>query len=240
MELGYRIFDSQLIRQLDLSLIQISVWRTSEADIQRVKILGDMIKSAGKRFVIHPMDVYLSDIHEKIREENLNRVKRFAQMADLGLIIHDEVLPDGQPLAGRWRECFQSGLADLEEICPVSLENARDCHHAIWFWKTFAHHITFDIGHFESCGMNSLDVVGQLKPECIRKLTFVHLHRSNGLKPNGLIDHWPLIPGCREIETLKELQRLKPDIKVVLELDTAEDIMDSLDALRSDSLYGEK
>ncbi|MGA1874294.1 MAG: hypothetical protein ACMUIA_01670, partial [bacterium] len=127
MELGYRIFDSQLIRQLDLPLIQISVWRTSEADIQRVKILGDMIKSAGKRYVIHPMDVFLSDIHEKIREENLNRVKRFAQMADLGLIIHDETLPDGQPLSGRWRECFQSGLADLEKICPISLENARDC-----------------------------------------------------------------------------------------------------------------
>ena len=235
MEFGYRIFDSSLIKQIDLSLIQISVWRTSEADIQLVKMLTDYIESAGKRHVIHPMDVHLSDIHSHIRQGNLEMVKRFAQMADLGLIIHDEPMPDGQPLKGEWRKCFRRGLAELEKICPISIENALDCRHAPWFWKTFAQRITFDIGHFESAGMDSLEVINKLNQELIDKIDFVHLHRSNGPKANGLIDHWPLVPGCPELKTLQRLRQLKPDLKVILELDTAEDIRESQEVLQAAS-----
>jgi len=236
MEFGYRIFDSYLINQIDLPLIQISVLRTCEADIQRVKILADLIRSAGKRFVIHPMDVNLSDTQKVVRERNLSQVKRFAELADLGLIIHDELLPDRQRLRGEWLENYRAGLAELEQICPVSIENARDSRNAPWFWQTLARQITFDIGHFESEGIDSLDLVNTLSPELIQKINFIHLHRSNGLKPNGLIDHWPLTPECRELKTLRKLAELKPDLKVILELDTAQDILESRRALRLESL----
>ena len=120
MEFGYRIFDSLLIKQIDLSLIQISVFRTSEADIQLVKMLIEYIKSAGKRYVIHPMDVHLSDIHPQIRQQNLEMVKKFAQMADfdLGLIIHDEIMPDGQPLKEEWQKGYRMGLAQVGKNLP--------------------------------------------------------------------------------------------------------------------------
>ncbi|MEW5804239.1 MAG: hypothetical protein AB1847_19260 [bacterium] len=236
MEFGYRIFDFELIGQVDLPLIQISVLRTSESDIQRVKILSDHIKSAGKRYVIHPMDVYLSDTQKVVRDHNLKQVKRFAEMADLGLIIHDEVMPSRQKLDEERQENYRAGLAELEQICPVSIENARDSKNAPWFWETFARRITFDIGHFESEGIDSLELTGTLSPELVQKLDSVHLHRSNGLKPNGLIDHWPVIPGCRELKTLRKLSELKPDIKVILEVDTANDILESRLALRAESL----
>jgi sugar phosphate isomerase/epimerase len=236
MEFGFRIFDFELMGQVDLPLIQISVLRTSESDIQRIKILADLIKTAGKRSVIHPMDVYLSDTQKMVRDHNLRQVKRFAEMADLGLIIHDEVTPDRKRLEGERLENFQAGLAELETICPVSIENARDSRGAPWFWQTFARQITFDIGHFESEGIDSLELAGTLSPELVQKLTFVHLHRSNGLKPNGLIDHWPVVPGCRELKTLRKLAELKPDIKVILELETAVDILESRHALRAESL----
>ncbi|MEW6382111.1 MAG: hypothetical protein AB1611_21255 [bacterium] len=238
MEFGYRIFDSQLISQVDLPLVQISVFRTSEADIQRVKILADIIRSAGKRFVIHPMDVNLSDTQQVVRERNLTQVKRFAEMADLGLIIHDELLPDRQKLQGEWQENYRSGLAELEKICPVSLENSRDSQNAPWFWQTFARHITFDVGHFESQGIDSFELVSTLSPELIEKINFIHLHRSNGMKPNGLIDHWPIVQGCRELKTLRKLAELKPDLKVILEVDTANDILESRRALRLESFLG--
>ena len=236
MEFGYRIFDFELIGQVNLPLIQISVLRTSESDIQRVKMLVDLIKSAGKRYVIHPMDVYISDTQKVVRDHNLKQIKRFAEMADLGLIIHDEVTPDRQRLDGERQENFQAGLAALEEICPVSIENARDSRGAPWFWQTFAQRITFDIGHFESEGIDSLELASNLSPELVQKLDSVHLHRSNGLKPNGLIDHWPVVPGCRELKTLRKLGELKPDLKVILEVDTATDILESRHALRVESL----
>jgi hypothetical protein len=236
MELGYRIFDFELIGQVDLPLIQISVLRTSESDIQRVKMLTDLIKTAGKRYVIHPMDVYISDTQKVVRDHNLKQIKRFAEMADLGLIIHDEITPDKQRLSGERQENFQSGLAELEEICPVSIENARDSHGALWFWQTFARRITFDIGHFESEKIDSLEIASNLSQELVQKLDSVHLHRSNGLKPNGLIDHWPVVPGCRELKTLRKLSEIKPGLKVILEVDTATAILESRHALRVESL----
>lgn len=235
MELGYRIFDSFMIKLCPLPLIQISVMRTSEADLQRVKMLAEMVKTAGKRFVIHPMDVFLSDPHPQIRQENLVMIQRFAEMTDLGLIIHDEIMPDGQVLRDKRSELFQQGVAELEKICPVALENARDSRHALWFWETFSHQITFDIGHFESDKIDSLAIAKGLSSELATRLAFVHLHRSNGPKPNGLIDHWPLTPDCRELKTLRQLLELKPDLKVILELESKEDIEESLEVLQGES-----
>ena len=83
--------------------------------------------------------------------------------------------------------------------------------------------------------MNSLEIVNKLDQEFIDRLHYVHLHRSNGLKPNGLIDHWPLVAGCPELKTLQRLRELKPDLKVILELDTAEDVRESRAVLRAAS-----
>jgi len=45
-------------------------------------------------------------------------------------------------------------------------------------------------------------------------------------------DHQPLRPGCREIEALKMLRERKPDLRVIVELDAAEEGMrESLELL---------
>jgi hypothetical protein len=46
-------------------------------------------------------------------------------------------------------------------------------------------------------------------------------------------DHQPLVTGCREIEALKEMLKRKQDVRVILELDAAEDGMrESIELLR--------
>jgi hypothetical protein len=43
----------------------------------------------------------------------------------------------------------------------------------------------------------------------------------------------PLVPGCREIEALKELIRRRPDVRVVLELDAGTEGMgESIELLK--------
>jgi sugar phosphate isomerase/epimerase len=229
MRLGYRIFDEKdIIPELDL--VQITVWHRSEKDLRRTSHMAMELKRRGIGFVIHPAGLYLSETREGVREGYLRSLKRYAEMADLALIVHDETLPDGRTLEGAWREAYREALLELEDLCRVSIENAFDSPNALSFWREFASSITFDVGHFRSAGMDVLKVVDQLGEEHIGALDFIHLHRNNGPRKWGITDHWGLISGCPEIEALERLLEIKDDLKVILEVDGRE-IYQSMEAL---------
>jgi sugar phosphate isomerase/epimerase len=113
----------------------------------------------------------------------------------------------------------------------ISFENATHVADVRWFWDNYAESITFDIGHAEVAGLDSIAFVRSLDDETVGKIEYVHVHRNNGLH-GGITDHWPLTPGCREVEALRELLRRKSGIGVILELNETEQIGESLRILR--------
>ena len=233
INIGFRIFDDTYIDKFDLDLVQISVWHNNEEDIQHVAELARKLKELGRRFIVHPASLELSETRPEVRKHYLDTLRKYAHMSDLGLIIHDETLAWGGRLGGEWKYSYMSALAELEQICPVSIENARDSTDAFWFWDTYARSITFDIGHFEAAGMDTFQVVYDLQEEMVEKLDYIHIHRNNGMKDIGITDHWPLVEGCAELEILKKLLEKKPEAKVILEVDGENDIKESLDVINS-------
>jgi sugar phosphate isomerase/epimerase len=233
MNLGFRILDETYMDKFELSLVQISIWHNREEDFLIAGQLAQKLRELGKRFVIHPSSLDLSETRSGIREYYLSTLKRYAQISDLGIIIHDETLAWGGRLEGCWLEAYKAALAELERISGISIENARDSSDIFWFWETFAGSITFDIGHFEAAGMDPFNVIENLTDEMIQKIDYIHLHRNNGRKDIGITDHWPLVEGCIELEVLKKLLKLKPDAKVILEVDGEDDIRKSLQVINS-------
>lgn len=236
MNLGFRISDKTYFHKFDLSFVQISVWHRSEEDIERIKDLANEVKKRNKRFVIHPFSLYLSETRREKREYYLKTLKKYAEIADLGLIIHDETVPGIGRLQGGWSDAYQEALAEIKKICPVSIENGNDCPSVLSFWKTYASSIVFDIGHFEVAEMDCYQVIKEMEEEkLIGKLDYIHLHRKNGMRENmGICDHWPLVEKCPEIAILKRLLKLKPDVKVILEVDGEEDLRSSLEVLEKE------
>ncbi|MFQ5900339.1 MAG: sugar phosphate isomerase/epimerase family protein [Thermodesulfobacteriota bacterium] len=231
MNLGYRIFDDTYIDKFALNLVQISVWYNRDEDFQRVSQLAQRLRQMGKRFVIHPTSTYLSETKTYLRRHYLDTLKRYAEISDLGLIVHDETLSWQGRLKGDWKDAYMSALNELEQICNVSIENACNSSDILWFWQTFAHSITFDIGHFETAGMDCFKVIKSLTKEMIQKLDYIHLHRNNGKKESGITDHWPLVEDCAELKVLKRLLELKPEVRVILEVDREMDIRKSLQVI---------
>ena len=82
--------------------------------------------------------------------------------------------------------------------------------------------ITIDIGHLETAGVDSISFVRDLPEQFLERTAFVHMHHK-GAERWGVADHWPLEPGCREIEALKILLARKRDLRVILELDAGDD-----------------
>lgn len=236
MKLGFRILDDSYIDKIDLDLVQISIWHFREEEFRKAARLAQRLRELGKRFVIHPASLDLSETREEERKYYLDTLKRYAEICDLGLIVHDETLAWGGRLEGTWKYSYMSALAELEQICPVSIENARDSLDIFWFWNNFARSITFDIGHFLAAGMDCFRLIHQLTGEMIKKIEYVHLHRNNGRKDIGITDHWPLVDGCMELEILKKLLEIRPEVKVILEVDGEEDIKKSLEAINSAGL----
>jgi hypothetical protein len=57
------------------------------------------------------------------------------------------------------------------------------------------------------------------------------MHRNGALR-GGLTDHWPLLPGCRELQALRELLKRKRDVGVILEINETWETGTSLSLLR--------
>ncbi len=215
MLVGYRITRPEEAGRFRADLVQISVYRGMEGNVQRVAGCARACRRIGRPYVIHPVNYSLADSDPRA----LSELKEMARWSDLGFILHDEVAPDGGRLTGRLAEDLRKNADELH--VPVSFEDAVNVGDVIWFWSNFALSITLDVGHLESAGIDSLEFVKKLDAQTLGKIDFVHMHRKHLLR-GGLTDHWPLVPGCRELLALQELVRSRPGVRAVLELNEEE------------------
>ncbi|MEW6599342.1 MAG: hypothetical protein AB1499_00070 [Nitrospirota bacterium] len=225
MLIGTRVLYPEEVDYWDADLLQISVYRGMEGGLDFMRKCVRVCKDAGVRFVIHPVKYSL------LQQDTFGELLEMAELADLALILHDEKSPDGSRLSGESESMFRKSLDRLREVTEVSLENSTNTRDIHWFWNNFADSVTLDIGHVESSGLDSVDFVQSLDETVIEKLRFVHIHRNNGLR-GGITDHWPLAPGCRELNALRELLNVKSDISIILEINEIEKINESLGLLR--------
>jgi sugar phosphate isomerase/epimerase len=234
MELGYRIIRPHDVGKQPLHFAQISLWRSANWGVadgeQAVKDaieIASACRMGGIRTVFHPLEYPLSNEHAA---QTLGVLRRLAAASDLGIILHDEGGGGGKRLTAVEEAVFEKNLAEISDLCPVSIENAFNSGDVTWFWERFVVpapknvSITLDIGHLESADIDSISFIRDLPERLISRVTFAHLHHK-AEERYGIKDHWPLVPGCREIEALKVLLLRRPAVHVVLELDAAEDGM---------------
>lgn len=221
---GYRITSPGEAGLFEADLLQISVYHGNPGNIERVRQCVQACGRLGRPFVVHPVNYSLL-----AGGGGLAELRAMAHLAapGLGLILHDEINPaGGGRLRGESGNLVRDIAGELESICPVSFENAVYVKDAIWFWENFASSITLDIGHLEAAGIDSPGFVKSLPPGLVEKINYVHMHRNFAFR-GGITDHWPLIPGCRELEALGELLKRKSDFGAILELDP-EEVKESL------------
>jgi sugar phosphate isomerase/epimerase len=184
-------------------------------------------KKRGIRTVFHPLEYPLANEHDV---DTLDVMRRLAGACDLALIIHDEGGASGKRLSPSEEKVFEKNLGEISSLCPVSIENAFNTGDVSWFWERFVVpapknvSITLDIGHLESADIDSIAFIRGLSDRLAERIQFAHMHHK-AEERFGIRDHWPLVPGCREIEALKVLLTRRPDVHVVLELEAAEDGM---------------
>jgi sugar phosphate isomerase/epimerase len=232
MEIGYRIIRPEDVGAQPLRFAQISLWRTADwgvADGERavnetIQIAGTC-RQRGIRTVFHPLEYPLTGEHAA---RTMDVMRRLASAADLGIIIHDEGGAGGQRLSAAEETSFEKNLRVISALTTVSIENAFNSGDITRFWERFVVpapktvSITLDIGHLESADIDSIAFVRNM-PE--------HLL---GAERYGIKDHWPLVSGCREIEALRVLLSRKPDLRVILELETkGEGVRESIELLRT-------
>ncbi len=226
MILGTRVVHPGEINRWGAELLQISVYRKMKNNLSEMRECARLCREKEIPYVVHPVGY---SIREK---EMLNDVMEMAGCADLALILHDEIRDDGSRLIGEDEVQFRKALEKLGSITNISIENAADTSDIQWCWDSYAENITLDIGHVESAGYDSVAFVTSLDAATVDKIRFVHMHRNNGLH-GGITDHWPLNRECRELQALKQLLKVKPDVGVILELNEVEMIGNSLDLLTS-------
>lgn len=224
MRIGTRLVNPEEVGLWNAELLQISVYRNMENNLDIMIDSARACREAGIDYVIHPLGYSLLD--EKVFET----LALIAEWSDLALILHDERTPEGERLTGSNKMQFQRSIDELGAITHISLENSTNTADVQWFWETFADSITIDIGHIESAGLNSVEFIKSLDDDIIHKIEFAHMHRNNGLH-GGITDHWPLRRECREIKALEELMKKKSDISVILELNETDEIGESLSIL---------
>ena len=241
MKIGYRIIRPQDVGTQPLRFAQISLWRIADwgvADGERAVTqaieLALACRQRGIRAVFHPIEYPLINEHADL---TMNALRRLAAASDLGIIIHDEGGPDGRRLTDSEASQFEKNLHGISRLCHVSIENAFNSNDSPWFWERFVApaddqvSITLDIGHLESAGQDSIAFVRTMPQHLVRRVNFVHMHRAAEDR-YGIKDHWPLLPGCRELGALKELLVRKQDLWVVLELEVREEgVRESIELL---------
>jgi len=243
MQIGYRIIRPGDVGKQPLQFAQISLWRTANwgvADgahaVKEAIEIAEACKSRGIRTVYHPLEYPLTG---ELAPRNMEVMRQLAAASDLGLIIHDEGGAGGKRLSDEEEKAYEKNIAKISSLCPVSIENAFNSGDVTWFWERFvvpapkSVSITLDIGHMESADINSIDYVRDMPERLMERVNFVHMHHK-AEERYGIKDHWPLEPGCREIEALKILLSRKKDVRVVLELDAAKSGMNrSIDLLKN-------
>jgi sugar phosphate isomerase/epimerase len=65
--------------------------------------------------------------------------------------------------------------------------------------------MTLDFGHLELAGLDSAAFIRNMQPALIQRIRFAHIHHHDSKATRDIKDHRPLVPGCREIDALKEL-----------------------------------
>jgi hypothetical protein len=242
MQIGYRIIRPSDVGTQSVNFVQISLWHSADwgvADGDRgvreaIETAGKC-KSLGIRTVYHPLEYPLTG---ERAPKSIEVMRRLASASDLGLIIHDEGGPDHGRLTGAEAVQYCVNVRALSGLCPVSIENSFSSRDIIWFWERFVVpmpetvSITLDIGHLEGAGLDSTVFAQKLEDHLVSRIHFVHIHHHDSLA-RGVKDHRPLVHGCREIETLKILLNRKKDLRVIVELDAADEGMkESIELLK--------
>ena len=242
MQIGYRIIRPSDIGTQAVNFAQISLWRKAdwgvtdgERGVLEAISTARRCREKGIRTVFHPLEYPMTGRHA---DGTVDMIRQLATVSDLGIIIHDEG-GEGGRLSGVEAVQYGVNVRSLSRICPVSIENSYDSGDITWFWERFvlpmpdAVSITLDIGHLELAGIDSVGFVKAMPENLISRLQFVHMHHHDGDGPHAVKDHRPLVPGCREIEALKLLLKRKKDLRVIVELDAADQGMkDSIELLR--------
>jgi sugar phosphate isomerase/epimerase len=226
MKIGTRVLYPEEVDIWEAELLQISVYYGMKHNLDIMSDCVHACKTAGISYVIHPVGYSMFD------RKMLKDLRKMAEITDIGIILHDERSPDGGRIEGRDEDRLLNAIGELRSITGISFENATNTHDVRWFWNTFAGSITLDIGHIESAGLDSVEFVRTLEEEHLQKIRFVHMHRNNGMH-GGITDHWPLTAGCREMEALRSLLKVRYDISVILEINEIEMIPESLDILKA-------
>jgi sugar phosphate isomerase/epimerase len=243
MEIGYRIVRPGDVGTQPLQFAQISLWHTTdwgvavgERAVTEAIEIAEACRTRGIRTVFHPLEYPLAG---ERAQNTLAVMRRLARACDLAIIIHDEGGADGRRLSPDGEKAFERNLSEISSLCPVSIENAFRSGDVTWFWERFVVpspenvSITIDIGHLESADIDSIVFIRDLPERLVNRVQFAHMHHKAGER-YGIKDHWPLVPGCREIEALKVLRMRRPDIRVVLELDaTKDDMGQSIELLKN-------
>ena len=235
MELGYRIIRPDDVGKYPLPFAQISLWRTANWDVadgeeavRQAIAIAQRCKTRGIRTVFHPLEYPLTG---ERAPQTLEVMLRLATVSDLGIIVHDEGGKDRQRLSVAEADTYEKNVMEISGLCHLSIENSYDSGDSTWFWERFVVpappgvSITLDIGHLELAGLDSVLFIRDLPQRFIERIKFAHLHHHDHRGPREVQDHKPLVSGCREIEALKVLLARKSDIRIVLELDAAEDGM---------------
>jgi len=235
MELGYRIIRPDDVGKYSLSFAQISLWRTANWDVaegeeavRQAIAIAQTCKTRGIRTVFHPLEYPLTNA---AGPQTLDVMRRLAAASDLGIIVHDEGNAGGMRLMAAEAGMYEKNVMEISGLCHLSIENSYNSGDSTWFWERFVVpapsdvSITLDIGHLELAGLDSVSFIRDLPQRLVERITFVHLHHHDAGEPRAVKDHKPLVSGCREIEALKVLLARKSDVRVVLELDAAEDGM---------------
>jgi len=247
MELGYRIIRPEDVGTQPLDFVQISLWRAAnwgvaegEQAVREAIEMAATCKARGIRTVFHPLDYPLTG---EDASQTLTVMRRLAAAADLGIIIHDEGNAGGKRLANNETDQYARNVKEISGLCRVSIENSYNSGDITWFWERFAApasvnvSITLDIGHLELAGLDSVRFVRNMPQHLVERTEFVHMHHHDAREPHAVKDHRPLVAGCREIEALRELLKRKQDVRVILELDAAEDgIRRSIELLTSSGI----
>ncbi len=230
MEIGYRIIRPSDVGTQSVNFAQISLWRRAdwgvadgERGVQEAVETARACKKLGIRTVYHPLEYPLTG---QLASKTVEMMRILADESDLGIIIHDEGEKGNRLMDG---ESVQYGInvRTISRLCPISIENSYNSRDITWFWERFVLpmpetvSVTMDIGHLEGAGIDSIAFVNSLPESLVKRLQFVHIHHHDP-EAQGVKDHRPLVPGCREIEALKILLKRKSELRVVVELDAAD------------------